>query len=163
MSLDDVERIARKSIDNTRSMGVALTSAELPGVGRPIFESAPGEMDVGMGVHGEPGISREPLGSADEVGQLLAQHVLDDLACPTGSRTAVLVNGLGATPNLEQYLVYRAARAALIGRGMTVERSYIGEFITSLQMAGLSLTVTLLDDELLPLLDAPVRTVRLVN
>ncbi len=163
MSLDEVERIARKSIANTRSMGVALTSAELPGVGSPIFESAPGAMDVGMGVHGEPGISREPLGSADEVGKLLAERVLDDLACPTGSRTAVLVNGLGATPSLEQYLVYRVARSTLIERGVTVERSYIGEFITSLQMAGLSLTVTLLDDELLALLDAPVRTVRLVN
>ena len=158
-----MERIARKSIANTRSMGVALTSAELPGLDRPIFDSAQGEMNVGMGVHGEPGISREPLGSANEVGRLLAERILDDLTCPTGSRLAVLVNGLGATPSLEQYLVYRAVRSVLIRCGLTVERSYIGEFITSLQMAGLSVTLTLLDDELLSLLDAPVRTVRLVN
>jgi dihydroxyacetone kinase len=163
MALDDVERIARKSNANTRSMGVALTSAELPGVDRPIFESGPGEMDVGMGAHGEPGISREPLRSADEVGRLLTERILDDLACPAGSPTAVLVNGFGATPSLEQYLVYHAARATVIERGMTVERSYVGEFITTLQMAGLSVTVTLLDDELLSLLDAPARTVRLVN
>jgi len=163
MSLDDVERVARKANASTRTMGVALTSAELPGVERPIFESGPGEMDVGVGAHGEPGISREPLRSADEVGRLLIEHILDDLTCPAGSHTALLVNGFGATPGLEQYLVYRAARATLIDHGMSVERSYVGEFITTLQMAGLSTTVTILDDELLSLLDAPVRTARLVN
>jgi dihydroxyacetone kinase len=160
MSLDEVERIARKAVAGTRSMGVALTSAELPGVERPIFESGPDEMDVGMGAHGEPGISREPLRSADEVGRLLVEHILADLACPAGSRLAVLVNGFGATPLLEQYLVYRAARATLLEHGMTVERSYVGEYITTLQMAGASVTVTLLDDELVSLLDAPVRTLR---
>jgi len=163
MSLDDVERVARKANVSTRTMGVALTSAELPGVRRPIFESGPGEIDGRMGAHGEPGISREPLRSADEVGCLLIERILDDLACPAGSRTALLVNGLGATPGLEQHLVYRAARATLIDHGMSVERSYVGEFITTLQMAGLSTAVTILDDELLSLLDAPVRTVRLVN
>jgi dihydroxyacetone kinase/dihydroxyacetone kinase-like protein len=163
LALDEVERIARKANANTRSMGVALTSAELPGVARPIFESASDEMNVGMGVHGEPGIGREPLGTADEVGRLLAERILDDVTWPAGSGTAILVNGFGATPSVEQYLIYRAARATLIERGMTVERSYVGEFITSLQMAGVSTTVTLLDEELLSLLDAPARTVRLVS
>jgi dihydroxyacetone kinase len=161
--LDDVERVARKANAQTRSMGVALTSAELPGVDRPIFDTAPEEMNVGMGVHGEPGISREPLGSADEVGRLLADRVLDDLACPAGSGTALLVNGFGATPCIEQYLIYRAARAALLQRSLTVERSYVGEFITTLQMGGVSVTVSLLDDELRSLLGAPARTVGLVN
>ena len=159
LSLDDVERIARKANASTRTLGVALTSAELPGVDRPIFETAPGEMNVGMGVHGERGVSRQPLGSADEVGRLLADRVLDDLACPAGSRTAVLVNGFGSTPALEQYLIYRAARAAVAERGLVVERSYVGEFITTLQMAGVSVTVTMLDDELTSLLDAPALTV----
>ncbi|TML70635.1 MAG: dihydroxyacetone kinase [Actinobacteria bacterium] len=163
LTLDEVERVARKANANTRSMGVALTGAELPGAARPIFESEPDEMDVGLGVHGEPGISREPIGSADEVGRLLADRILDDLGCPAGSRVAVLVNGLGATPPVEQYLVYRAVRETMIERGLTVERSYVGEYVTSLQMAGVSATVTLLDDELLSLLDAPARTVSLLR
>ena len=163
LTLDEVERVARKANANTRSMGVALTGAELPGAARPIFESEPDEMDVGLGVHGEPGIRREPIGSADEVGRLLADRILDDLGCPAGSRVAVLVNGLGATPPVEQYLVYRAVRETMIERGLTVERSYVGEYVTSLQMAGVSATVTLLDDELLSLLDAPARTVSLLR
>jgi dihydroxyacetone kinase len=162
-TLDEVERVAQKANASTRSMGVALTSAEIPGVEGPIFDTAADEMNVGMGVHGEPGVSREPLRSADEVGRMLADYILNDLVYPAGSRTALLVNGFGATPEIEQYLIYRAARAALIGRGVTVERSYVGEFITTLQMAGVSVTVTLLDDELLSFLDAPVRTARLVS
>jgi dihydroxyacetone kinase len=163
MTLDDVERVARKANANTRSMGIALTGAELPGASRPIFESGPDEIDIGLGVHGEPGISREPMLPANDVGRLLAERILEDLDCPTGSRLAVLVNGLGATPTVEQYLIYRAVRDTLIKRGMTIERSYVGEFITSLQMAGVSVTITLLDTELVILLDAPARTVRLVQ
>jgi dihydroxyacetone kinase len=163
MSLDDVERIARHANASTGSMGVALSGAELPGAPAPTFECGPNEMEVGLGVHGEPGVSRQELGTADEVGRLLAERILDDLECPPGTRVAVLVNGLGATPPLELYLVYRSARRLLEERGIEVVRTYVGEFITSLQMAGLSVTVTRLDDELLSLLDAPARTVRFVQ
>ncbi len=163
LSLDEVERIARHANAGTRSMGVALSGAELPGAARPTFECGPGEMEVGLGVHGEPGVSRRALASADEVGSLLAERILDDLACPAGTRVAVLVNGLGATPPLELYLVYRGARRVLAEHGLAITRTYVGEFITSLQMAGLSVTVTRLDDELLALLDAPAKTVRFVQ
>jgi dihydroxyacetone kinase-like protein len=163
MGLDEVERVARKANANTRSMGVALTGAEIPGAAQPIFECGPNEMEVGLGVHGEPGVSREPLRPARIVGRLLAERILDDLECPLGSRVAVLVNGLGATPLVEQYLVYRAVCELLTEREITIERSFVGEFITSLQMAGLSATITLLDDELLGLLDAPAKTVAFVQ
>ena len=163
MGLDDVERVARKANTATRSMGVALTGAELPGASQPTFMCGPDEMEIGLGVHGEPGISRQALLSADEVGRLLTERILGDLEPPAGSRLAVLINGLGATPPVEQYLVYRAVRELLIERGMTIARSYVGEFITSLQMAGLSVTIMLLDDELLSLLNAPARTVGFVQ
>lgn len=163
MPLDEVERVARAANAKTRSMGVALSGAELPGASRPTFECGPDEMEVGLGVHGEPGVGRGPLGSADEVGRLLAERVLDDLGCPAGTRAAVLVNGMGATPPLELYLVYRAARAFLAERGIEVVRSYIGEFITSLQMAGLSVTVAQLDDEFLHLLDQPAKSAAFVQ
>jgi dihydroxyacetone kinase-like protein len=163
MSLDEVERVAKKANANTRSMGVALTGAEIPGASQPIFECGPDEMEVGLGVHGEPGLTREPLRSANVVGRLLAERILHDLDCPVGSRVAVLINGLGATPLVEQYLVYRAVREFLIERGIRIERSFVREFVTSLQMAGLSATITLLDDELLELLDAPARTVAFVQ
>lgn len=163
LSLDEVERVARHANASTRSMGVALSGAELPGASAPTFECGPDEMEVGLGVHGEPGVSRQALGTADEVGQLLAERILADLDFPAASRVAVLVNGLGATPPVELYLVYRSARRLLEARGIEVVRTYVGEFITSLQMAGLSVTVTKLDDELLSLLDDPARTVRFVQ
>jgi dihydroxyacetone kinase len=163
LSLDEVERVTRKANACTRSVGVALSSPELPGAVSPTFESPPGMMEVGLGVHGEPGISREPLGSADDVGRMLAERILADGDYPGDSRVCVLVNGLGATPPLEQYLIYRAVREVLAERAIRVERSYVGEFITSLQMAGLSVTITLLDDELLALLNEPAKSVRFVE
>lgn len=163
MTLDEVERVARKASAQTRSMGVALSGAELPGVSQPIFECGPDDMEVGLGVHGEPGVSREPLRSADEVGRLLAARLVEDIECPPQARVAVLINGLGATPLVEQYLVYRGVRGLLAERGIVIVRTYVGEFITTLQMAGVSATITLLDDELLALLDAPARTVALVR
>ena len=163
LPLDEVERIARHANAATRSIGVALSGAELPGATSPTFECGPNEMEVGLGVHGEPGVSRQALASADEVGALLAERILGDLDCPAGASVAVLVNGLGATPPLELYLVYRGARRVLAECGLTIARTYVGEFITSLQMAGLSVTVTRLDDELLALLDAPAKTVRFVQ
>ena len=160
LSLNDVERIAIKANAATRSMGVALSACEVPGSGRPTFELADGEMEIGMGVHGEPGIKRGPLQPADEVARTLVGAIVADIDNRGGGEVALLVNGLGATAYLDQYILYRGARRALEASGLKVIRSYVGEFITSLEMAGASLTVTLLDDELLSFLDAPSSTVR---
>jgi dihydroxyacetone kinase len=158
-SLDEVEAVARTANARTRTIGVALSSAELPGAVAPIFITAGDEMEVGLGVHGEPGISTQKLGTAGEVGTLLAQRLLADLACPPGSTVALLVNGLGATPLLEQYLVHQAVLRQLAAGKISVHRSMVGEYVTSLQMAGVSVTLTLLDGQLRELLDAPIRTV----
>jgi dihydroxyacetone kinase len=158
-SLDEVERIAIKANAATRSMGVALSACEVPGAGRPTFELAEDEMEIGMGVHGEPGVRRGPLRPADEVARTLVDAIVADIGERGSGDVALLVNGLGATAYLDQYILYRGARRALEASGLRVVRSYVGEFITSLEMAGASLTVTLLDDELLSLLDAPANTV----
>jgi dihydroxyacetone kinase len=158
-SLDEVEAVARTANARTRTIGVALSSAELPGAVAPIFTTAGDEMEVGLGVHGEPGISTQKLGTAGEVGTLLAQRLLADFACPPGSTVALLVNGLGATPLLEQYLVHQAVLQQLAASKISVHRSMVGEYVTSLQMAGVSVTLTLLDGPLRELLDAPIRTV----
>ena len=160
LPLADVERIALKACSVTRSMGVALSACEVPGAGRPTFELPDGEMEIGMGVHGEPGIERGPLRPADDVARSLVDAILDDAGDIGGRDVALLVNGLGATAHLEQYILYRGARRQLEARGLRVVRSYVGEFITSLEMAGASVTVTLVDDELLSLLDAEARSPR---
>jgi dihydroxyacetone kinase len=158
-SLDEVEAAGRAANAHTRTIGVALSSAELPGATAPVFTTAKDEMEVGLGVHGEPGISTQKLGTAAEVGTELARRLLADLACPPGSEVVLLVNGLGATPLLEQYLVHHAVLAHLAANGISVYQSMVGEYVTSLQMAGLSVTVTVLDDHLRGLFDAPARTV----
>ncbi len=158
-SLDEVERIAAKANERTRSMGVALSACEVPGSGRPTFELPDDEMEIGMGVHGEPGVRRGPLEPADAVAAALVEAILTDFGDPEGD-VALLVNGLGATAVIEQYVLYRGARRALEAAGLRVARSYVGEFITSLEMAGASLTVTMLDEELTALLDAPADAAR---
>jgi dihydroxyacetone kinase-like protein len=160
LSLDDVEGVAIKANAATRSMGVALSACEVPGSGRPTFELGDDEMEIGMGVHGEPGIRRGPLRPADEVARTLVDAIVADIGDRGRGEIALLVNGLGATSYLDQYILYRGARRALEASGFQVVRSYVGEYITSLEMAGASLTVTLLDDQLLALLDAPASTVR---
>ena len=160
LSLPEVERVAARANAATRSMGVALSACEVPGSGRPTFEVPDGEMEIGMGVHGEPGIKRGPLQPADEVARTLVDAIVADIEDRGCGDVALLVNGLGATAYLDQYIVYRGARRALEASGLRVVRSYVGEFITSLEMAGVSVTVTLLDDELLSFLDAPASTVR---
>jgi phosphoenolpyruvate---glycerone phosphotransferase subunit DhaK len=158
LSLAEVERIAIKANAATRSMGVALSGCEVPGAGRPTFELPDGEIEIGMGVHGEPGIRRGPLQPADEIARSLVDAIVADIG-GTGSRdVSLLVNALGSTATLDQYILYRGARRLLEEQGFRVVRSYVGEYITSLEMAGASLTVTQLDDELLALLDAPAKT-----
>jgi dihydroxyacetone kinase-like protein len=155
LPLAEVERVAARANAATRSMGVALSACEVPGSGRPTFEIADDEMEIGMGVHGETGITRGPLRPADEVASTLVDTILADVEGGASGDVALLVNGLGATAYVDQYILFRAARAALEAKRLHVARGYCGEFITSLEMAGASVTVTLLDDELLALLDAP--------
>lgn len=159
-SLDDVERVARAANAATRSMGVALAPCEVPGAGRLSFELADDEIEIGLGVHGEPGVRRGPLMTADATAQVLVDAIVADTDLQAAGEIALLVNGLGATAQLDLYIFYRAARRALETRGIVVRRSLVGEYITSLEMAGASVTVTRLDDELRGLLDAPARAAR---
>jgi dihydroxyacetone kinase len=160
VSLAEVERVGLKANAATRSMGVALSACVVPGAGRPTFELPDDEMEIGMGVHGEPGIRRGPLQTADEVAQTLVDVILGDIDERGGGDVALLVNGLGATAHLDQFILYRGARRSLEASGLRVVKSYVGEFITSLEMAGASVTVTVLDDELLTLLEAPANAPR---
>ncbi|MBA3520404.1 MAG: dihydroxyacetone kinase subunit DhaK [Rhizobiales bacterium] len=154
-SLDECERIARKANDHTLSMGVALSPCSLPQTRRPNFDIGPNEMEVGMGIHGEPGISREPLKTADEVTDEMLQRIFLELPALQGSTVAVLVNSLGATPLMELYLIHRRVRLELDRRGIGVHRTWVGNYCTSLEMAGASISLILLDDELRILLDHP--------
>jgi dihydroxyacetone kinase len=141
-------------------MGVALAPCEVPGAGRRSFELADDEIEIGLGLHGEPGMRRGKLLSADETAEVLVEAIMADLPERSGHEVALLVNGLGATAQLDLYILYRAARRALERAGCVVTRSLVGEFITSLEMAGASVTVTLLDEELRGLLDDPARAAR---
>jgi phosphoenolpyruvate---glycerone phosphotransferase subunit DhaK len=157
-SLEEVARLCAKANANCRTMGVGLSPTILPAAGKPTFTLPDGEMEIGIGIHGEPGTHRGKLESADEIAQHLMRNMLDDLAAPKGARLALLVNGLGATPLEELYLLYRQAAKTIEGDGLQVAYTYIGEYVTSLEMAGASLTVMLLDDELEALLDAPAQS-----
>ncbi|HWE64719.1 MAG TPA: dihydroxyacetone kinase subunit DhaK [Chloroflexota bacterium] len=154
-SLDEVEAITRHALDNTRTMGVALSSCTLPAVGTPTFTLGDDEMEIGMGIHGEPGKRRGALEPADSIADQLLDALLAELAPDRGMSVAVMVNGLGATPPEELYILYRRVHTQLAARGVTVHRAYVGEYATSLEMAGASLTLLRLDERLLPLLDAP--------
>ena len=162
-TLDEVERVARAANAATRSMGVALSACEIPGAGRLSFDLPDDQVEIGLGIHGEPGIRRGPLLTADEMAGLLVETILGDLEQTSGSEVALLVNGLGATAQLDLYILYRAARRALEEAGNIVSRSMVGEYVTSLEMAGASVTVTRLDTELEDLLDAPARAARFVR
>ncbi|AQH02937.1 dihydroxyacetone kinase [Burkholderia sp. KK1] len=157
-SLDEVARICAKANANCRTMGVGLSPTILPAAGKPTFTLPDGEMEIGIGIHGEPGTHRGALQPADAIAGSLMREILDDLAAPKGSRLALLVNGLGATPLEELYLLYRRAAKIIDGDGLSVAWSYVGEYVTSLEMAGASITVMLLDDELETLLAAPAHS-----
>lgn len=145
----------------TRSMGVALTSCTVPAAGKPMFEISDGEMEFGVGIHGEPGRRRDTLKSADEIAAELCGAIAGDLGHVTGKRALLFINGFGGTPMMELYLMYNSARAVFQERGVEITRSLVGNFVTSLDMAGCSVTLTLLDDELSALWDAPVHTAAL--
>lgn len=145
----------------TASMGVAFTSCTVPMAGRPTFDIGEAEMEVGVGIHGEPGRRREPLRPASQIVDTLLSAILADLQPPPGRELLLHVNGFGGTPLIELYLLYGQAEKQLAAKGLKVVRSLVGNYTTSLEMAGASLTVTLLDDELKSLWDAPVHTAAL--
>jgi dihydroxyacetone kinase-like protein len=157
-SLAEVADIAQKALANIRTMGVALSPCTVPRAGKPTFTIADDEMEIGMGIHGEPGMKREKLQTADQIATRMTTAILDDMKPSTGDRLAVMVNSLGATPPEELYILYRRAHEILDAKGLTVHRAYIGEFATSMEMAGASFTFFRLDDELADLLDAPAHT-----
>ncbi len=153
-----VLEVGRRASSQARSMGVALSSCTSPLAGRPTFRLPLGEMEVGVGIHGEAGRWRAPLVDANAVVDLLLEPILDDLLLQRGDRVLAMVNGLGSTPQQELYIVYAHLHDALDDLGIRVERQLVGNFITSLDMAGCSITLLRLDDELLRLWDAPVWT-----
>src|SRR4051812_42541369 len=157
-SLADVAEICRRVNGQGRSMGMALTACTTPSSGEPSFELGDDEMEIGIGIHGEPGRYREPLGPASQVVERLATAIVDDLPYESGDNVLAFVNGMGGTPLIELYIVYNELNKLLSGRGITVTRNLVGDYITSLEMAGCSITLLKLDDELTQLWDAPVLT-----
>ena len=161
VALEELRDLGREVNERTRSFGIALTPCTVPAAGKPTFLLGPDEMEVGIGIHGEPGRRRTKLGSADAIAEEMLGAILDDLAPPVGSECLLLVNGFGGTPLMELYLMVNAARPIFAGRGVTVARHLTGSLVTSLDMAGCSMTVTLLDDRLTRLWNAPVNTAAL--
>jgi phosphoenolpyruvate---glycerone phosphotransferase subunit DhaK len=158
LPLAGVAAAARSAVANTRSMGVGLSPTILPAAGKPTFELGPDEMEIGIGIHGERGVRRGRLESADQIAGDLIEKIAGDFPLARGDNVAVLVNGLGATPLEELYVLYRHVRRTLDGMGVAVRRTYVGEFATSLEMAGASVSVMRLDDDLTRLLHAPARS-----
>ncbi|WP_433935653.1 dihydroxyacetone kinase subunit DhaK [Sorangium cellulosum] len=156
--LDEVAALCRRVNAHGRSMGIALAACTVPHAGKPSFELGPAEMEVGIGIHGEPGRRRAPLEPADRVAELLMQPILEDLPFKPGDDVLLFVNGMGGTPLVELYVVYRRAHAIARERGLNVARSLVGPYITSLEMAGVSATLLKLDDEMIRWWDAPVHT-----
>ena len=157
-SLAQVAELCRKVNGQGRSMGMALTPCITPSSGQPSFELGDDEMEIGIGIHGEPGRHREQLGSAAAVVERLATAIVEDLPYESGDRVLAFVNGMGGTPLIELYVVYNELNKLLQGRGISIERRLIGNYITSLEMAGCSITLLKLDDDLVRLWDAPVDT-----
>ncbi|WP_166985416.1 dihydroxyacetone kinase subunit DhaK [Canibacter zhoujuaniae] len=155
--LKSVKKLAEEVIANGRSMGVALTSCTVPHVGRPTFELPEDQMEMGVGIHGEPGRRRVALAPAADIAKEMVDSILEELDFQ-GSETIVMVNGLGATPQIELYLMYGEVAKLLAERGVKVARNLVGNYITALDMAGCSLTILKANDEILKLWDAPVKT-----
>jgi phosphoenolpyruvate---glycerone phosphotransferase subunit DhaK len=157
-TLAEVADLARRVNAAGRSMGMALTSCTVPAAGTPTFDLPDNEMEVGIGIHGEPGRRRLPVGTASEIAELLVEPILSDLDFTGGDGVLAFVNGMGGTPLIELYVMYQEVASILERSGVTVARSLVGNYITSLEMAGCSVTLLKVDDELVRLWDAPVRT-----
>ncbi|AWK52332.1 dihydroxyacetone kinase subunit DhaK [Clostridium beijerinckii] len=157
-SLEDVKRVAEKTIENVRSMGMSLSSCIVPAAGKANFTLADDEVEIGMGIHGEPGTHREKISSADQIAEHLTSKILADINIVTGDEVSVLINGLGSTPNMELYIVNKKVNQILKDKGIKIHKTFIGEFMTSLEMAGCSISILKLDSELKTLLDAKADT-----
>lgn len=157
-SLDEVIAAAQKAIDHTRSVGIGTAPCTIPAVGHPNFQIEDGTMEVGIGHHGEPGINVQPLKTAKEIADEMLDLILPDLPFESGDEVVVLLSGLGATPVMEQYIVYDRVEEVLEEKGIKVYRSYVGNYFTSLEMMGVTLTVMKLDDELKECIDMPVNS-----
>ncbi len=157
-SLKEVADLARKINSQGRSMGMALTSCTVPTAGKPTFDLPEDEMEIGIGIHGEPGRERMKIKPADEVTEMLLNPVIEDLPFESGDEVLLFVNSMGGTPLIELYIVYRKAIELLEAKGIKVVRNLIGPYITSLEMAGASITMLKMDDDLIKLWDAPVKT-----
>jgi phosphoenolpyruvate---glycerone phosphotransferase subunit DhaK len=159
--LETLAALCQRVQDNVRSMGLALTSCTVPMAGKPTFELGEDEMEVGIGIHGEPGRRRVKLATADDVAAMLLEPILEDLPFRSGDKVLAFVNGMGGTPLIELYVVYNAVARILAGRGITIARNLVGNYVTSLEMAGCSISLLRLDDDMIRWWDAPVRTAAL--
>lgn len=157
-TLEEVTEIANKVVKNTRSMGMALSSCIVPAAGKANFSLAEDEIEIGMGIHGEPGTHREKISTANEITDQLLDKILKDMPLDKGSEVAVMVNGLSGTPLMELYIVNKRVREVLNSKGINIHKTFVGEFMTSLEMAGCSVTLIKLDNELKELLDAKADT-----
>ena len=155
MSLGECVRVARHANDRTFTMGVALSACSLPQTRKPNFEIGDDEMEIGMGIHGEPGVERGPLRSADAITDHLMDRILEEMAAKPGDRVAVLVNGMGSTPLMELYIMMARVKARLDEAGLAIHTALVGNYCTSLEMAGASVTLMHLDEELQSLIDHP--------
>jgi dihydroxyacetone kinase-like protein len=162
-SLDEVIAVAQKAINHCRSIGVGLTPCTIPAVGKPNFAIEPGKMEVGIGHHGEPGVLVSELKSADEIATLALEHILKDLPFKSGDEVVVLVSGLGATPVMELYIAYNKIADLLTNAKISVHRSYVGNYFTSLEMMGITITLMKVDEELKQLVDLEAESVGLTQ
>ena len=158
LDLDQVKAVALKAAENVRTMGVALTPCIVPRVGKPGFELGEDEMEIGMGIHGETGIRRGKIEPADQIVEEMLEKIVADLPYVKGDEVDVLVNGLGSTTLDEQYIVTRKIDAVLSQKGIKVHKYYVGEYVTSLEMAGFSISLLKLDEELKKYMEAPAQT-----
>lgn len=160
-ALADLKALGARVNASTRSMGVALTSCTVPAAGKPTFDIGDDEMEFGVGIHGEPGRRRDRLKTADEIADEVCAAIAGDLGAAVSGKALLFINGFGGTPSMELYLMYNAARRIFEKRGVTVARSLVGSYVTSLDMAGCSITLSMLDDETARHWDAPVHTAAL--
>jgi dihydroxyacetone kinase-like protein len=158
MNLEEVTSIAQKTLDNTRTMGIALSPCIVPEVGKPTFSIKDDEIEIGMGIHGEPGIEVKKMMSADEIAELMIAKISADMPLKQGDEVSVLINGLGGTPLEEQFILYRKIHCLLKDLGVSVYMPHIGEFATSMEMMGLSASILKLDSQLKELLRSPAST-----
>jgi len=152
-SLEEVKKVAEKVISNVRTMGMSLSSCIIPAVGKANFEIGDDEIEIGMGIHGEPGTHREKISSADSVTEQLMNKILSDIELNSGDEVSIIINGLGSTTNMELFIVNKKVNEILKNKGIKVHKTFVGEFMTSLEMAGCSISVLKLDHELRDLLE----------